>query len=832
MRIGFRVIFGTMFALLLGIGMVSCPARVEASPLVNVALGKIPTTNAGEAFGSNDSTVPHVKIFRPDLASDGVTNPKFNENGEDINVTRVLAGRESGSSADNNGYDNWQDVYLQYDLGKVRDVAEVRLYHNGYTRAVSTFKNVKVEVSMTRDFSRSKVFGHEGDYRETKETQFSPQILKSSKLMKARYVRIWQKGHYIENLDSRWKGFSNVIGFREIEIYAAAFSDENSHDNTELKNIALNHIPYVQGLAPTNISAISDGRIDKNYAIHNSLGKRMLQFEYRNEYFVHKIVIALKPGTYDSIDVSIPATPQTDGGNTLFYREKYSVAEGAPISIVLDKPIVARTVRFTVNRDKKLPTSYSEIEIWASGSNFSEMPPTYTPTSSRYNKLVWADEFNSNKVDETKWNIVNGMVNHAAIYNRQSVSIKKDGMHSYLALNCRNFPSTKKLIDSVGVDKYDSSPIKPHVTWASGRVEAKNKFSFQYGRMVVRAKVNDSQGIWPAIWMLSQDETGHDEIDVMEHLGQNAWSVWTTNHYGVLNKNKGSDGRETYSPVAWSQDFHVYEVEWSPDSIIWFIDGKKVFASTRGKDVDGMHSRPMFPILEVQVGDGWVGPVDYSKQETKQNSDFLIDWIRVYQQEESPRVYFDDLDGKNDSSYHIGSSQSSNGLQFFSHGQNPYENKNNFYYGGQPRYETSRLARSSFDGSDQFLTYRVKHARDVHLTAYYQTDPKAPSDPLHAGRRHSIRTFFTNGNLDFAIQYSLDCQHWTSSRVKALDNFIEDGGYARTTFDANNLPRNTKCVRVHFPNPQGDGLSGSLSIVPSDVQLAKVTILGAKNESS
>ena len=43
-----------------------------------------------------------------------------------------------------------------------------------------------------------------------------------------------------------------------------------------------------------------------------------------------------------------------------------------------------------------------------------------------------------------------------------------------------------------------------------------------------------------------------------------------------------------------------------------------------------MHSRPMFPIPETQVGDGWVGDVDYTKQATKQDSNFLVDWVRVY----------------------------------------------------------------------------------------------------------------------------------------------------------------------------------------------------------
>ena len=74
-----------------------------------------------------------------------------------------------------------------------------------------------------------------------------------------------------------------------------------------------------------------------------------------------------------------------------------------------------------------------------------------------------------------------------------------------------------------------------------------------------------------------------------------------------------------------------------------------------------MHSRPMFPILETQVGDGWVGDgwvgdgwvgdVDYTKQATKQDSNFLVDWVRVYQSEGQPVTRFDDLDGAESGAY-------------------------------------------------------------------------------------------------------------------------------------------------------------------------------------
>ena len=113
-----------------------------------------------------------------------------------------------------------------------------------------------------------------------------------------------------------------------------------------------------------------------------------------------------------------------------------------------------------------------------------------------------------------------------------------------------------------------------------------------------------------------------------------------------------------------------------------------------------MHSRPMFPIMETQVGDGWVGDgwvgdgwvgdVDYTKQATKQDSNFLVDWVRVYQSEGQPVTRFDDLDGAESGAYRSAPASRTEGLTAVSNGDAAWRNKNNFYYGGQPRYETSR----------------------------------------------------------------------------------------------------------------------------------------------
>lgn len=810
------------------------PGTGEELVDANIMLGLQPTTNSTHKIVVGGPTVPQVLIQNPSNATDGI---KAGSN-DDSNNTKIIAGMESGG--EDNGYAGWDHVYLQYDFGKIRDVKQIDLYRNTYDAAVSDFKNVKVELSDTEDFANSTVVFAEGDYKETTDNKGQAQSIVLGAPVKAQYIRIWGKGHYIQNTNSSWKGYSNGVLFNEIEVIASVPKSEipTPPPEAEARNIAAGKIPYVRGLTPTNIEAITDGKADNNYTVHNSLGNRWLQFEYRNSYFMKEIKFKLEEGTYKSVKVSVSSAP-TDKGEVVFDESNWTQGEDMTV-IDLGEGKLGKYVRFTVNKEDNSPAKYSEIEIWATGKNFDESKPEYVAPESKYDTLVWSDEFNGDTVDETKWNIIDGMANHGAIYNRGAVSIKKDGENSYLAINSKNYETTEKLIEAVGWDQYQDQKLKDSVTWSSGRVESKDKFSFQFGRMAVRAKPNDSQGIWPAIWLLCQDETGHDEIDVLEYLGQEAWDAWTTNHFGILDENKASDGIVTKNYEAWCQDFHVFEVEWDPEIIKFFIDGVQVHSTTAGKDDgrDGMHTRPMFAILETQVGDGWVGPVDYTKQETKQDSDYLIDWVRVYQTADQPVARFDNLEsisnGKNDR-YYIAPESHTDGLMELYDGEESYESKDNFYYGGQPRYEASRVAVKE-GATDQSLVYHIPEVKDVHLTTYYQTlegvkEVTKPGDLKGKSMRSSLKD---GADLDFKIYTSADGEDWTRfENVKIVDNFPEPNpSYARHTFDAYGLPEGTNYVKVEFPNYEGAEYTqknGEVTKVKNtDIQLAKVTFLQEK----
>lgn len=244
---------------------VTCALAVSAAAAVavaaepttgNILTGKLPTTNSTHLIGDGDTG------FDP----------------TDSNITKIIAGEENGS-AENNGYASWDDVYLQYDFGEPREIHSINLYRNGYENALNTFKRIKVEVSSNEDFSGANVLFGTADVEETAATKLAAQTINLTTPVTARYVRIWQKGHCIQNTNFSWKGYSNGVGLREIEV----------------------------------IAKLKDGKQDDNYAVHNSTGERWLQFEYKNRYRIHEVVLKLKPGTYPLVRIGVSSTPTSAG---------------------------------------------------------------------------------------------------------------------------------------------------------------------------------------------------------------------------------------------------------------------------------------------------------------------------------------------------------------------------------------------------------------------------------------------------------------------------------------------------------------------------------------
>ncbi|HEX6209208.1 MAG TPA: glycoside hydrolase family 16 protein, partial [Methylomirabilota bacterium] len=116
--------------------------------------------------------------------------------------------------------------------------------------------------------------------------------------------------------------------------------------------------------------------------------------------------------------------------------------------------------------------------------------------------------------------------------------------------------------------------------YTSARLKTLGRLEQTYGRFEARLQLPRGPGLWPAFWMLGADIgtvgwPGCGEIDIMEHIGREPTTVHGTLH-GPGYSGAGGIGGSADSPDGrpFADAFHVFAVEWEPQEIRWFVDGR------------------------------------------------------------------------------------------------------------------------------------------------------------------------------------------------------------------------------------------------------------------
>jgi beta-glucanase (GH16 family) len=128
------------------------------------------------------------------------------------------------------------------------------------------------------------------------------------------------------------------------------------------------------------------------------------------------------------------------------------------------------------------------------------------------------------------------------------------------------------------------------------------------------------------------------EIDVMENMGKEPRIVRGTLH-GPGYSGAGRGISSAYiSPTArpFTDDFHVFSVDWSAGRILFFVDGNRyaeVSPSSLPQGTKWVFDHPFFILLNVAVGGEWPGNPDNSSVFPQSMS---VDWVRVWKREEAP----------------------------------------------------------------------------------------------------------------------------------------------------------------------------------------------------
>jgi beta-glucanase (GH16 family) len=227
--------------------------------------------------------------------------------------------------------------------------------------------------------------------------------------------------------------------------------------------------------------------------------------------------------------------------------------------------------------------------------------------------LVWHDEFNGPVIDTSIWRFeVNG-----------------DGGGNnelqYYTSEPRNaFVENGTLVMQALKESYNGKQ------YTSARMNTTYKREWLYGRVDVRAKTPTGRGLWPAIWMLPTDWVyggwpASGEIDIMELLGQEPSKIYGTVHWGQDAAHHLSSGGFYVLPngASFANGFHTFTLEWSADSIKWFVDGIRYHGEKNGPPFD----KRFHLLLNVAVGGNWPGSPDAS---TTFPQVMQVDYVRVY----------------------------------------------------------------------------------------------------------------------------------------------------------------------------------------------------------
>ena len=130
-------------------------------------------------------------------------------------------------------------------------------------------------------------------------------------------------------------------------------------------------------------------------------------------------------------------------------------------------------------------------------------------------KLIWADEFNNDGTpDSANWRFEKGFVrNEEDQWYQEENAFCKNGL---LVIEGRK-ESRPNPLYKAGSENWKQK--RSQILYTSSSINTSHQHSWQYGRFVMRGRIDISSGLWPAWWTLGVNGLwpANGEIDIMEY---------------------------------------------------------------------------------------------------------------------------------------------------------------------------------------------------------------------------------------------------------------------------------------------------------------------------
>ena len=294
-------------------------------------------------------------------------------------------------------------------------------------------------------------------------------------------------------------------------------------------------------------------------------------------------------------------TIQIIGDNIPEYTEIFSIRLENPYNVTID-------------------INFATVTILNDDEHVFSIPETGYSTPESYDgmELVWSDEFNASSIDNSNWTFETGTGNWGWGNNE---------LQYYQEINTSIIDGN--LVIEARKESVDNS------NYTSSRIITRDKKSFKYGRVDIRAVMPEGQGIWPALWMLGSNhfQVGWPtcgEIDIMEMIGGGDGRDNVLR--GTAHWNQGghvSYGQGYTHESNLSDEYHVYSIIWDDQNIRWYFDDINFNTMDITSEALSAFHNNFYFIMNVAVGGVWPGSPDNT---TLFPQWMIVDYIRVFQE--------------------------------------------------------------------------------------------------------------------------------------------------------------------------------------------------------
>ena len=311
--------------------------------------------------------------------------------------------------------------------------------------------------------------------------------------------------------------------------------------------------------------------------------------------------------------------------------------------ILIIFPLIALTISAcsinTSNSSEITSEVSSSIESKesSSSSNTSQLPAFLDGYS-----LFWEDEFLGTSLsdnweaqigDGSNYNVYRWGNNEEQYYKSENATVSGGLLH----ITAKKERTSYSLNNETRTYEYTSA-----------RLRTTGKITTTYGYIEARIKLPAGTGLWPAFWMLPENDfqgkwwPTNGEIDIMEAKGRLLNKYGVTIHTGTSNNQDYYKFKE-YTFLSDEENitgFHNYGVMWSTEGFTFYIDGKSFFTVTpyQYQNSNGLYASssnapfdcPFHILLNLAVGGNYDGGLIPDDDFT--SAEMLVDYVRIFQE--------------------------------------------------------------------------------------------------------------------------------------------------------------------------------------------------------